>query len=110
MLQSISVWLARFDTTVAHALKPYGARRRMVCAPGDRIPGVWALLITFYNTAQRKGWFKIKAPFFTFTDRATGLKVGDPVNMMGFDVGRITEITANARPISSRIMFISNLN
>ena len=47
-----------------------------------------------YNTAQRKGWFKIKAPFFTFIDRATGLKVGDPVNLMGFDVGRITEITA----------------
>jgi ABC-type transporter Mla subunit MlaD len=47
-----------------------------------------------YNTAERKGWFKIKAPYFTFTDRATGLKVGDPVTMMGFDVGRITDITA----------------
>src|SRR5439155_9839934 len=45
-----------------------------------------------YHTAQRKGWFKTKAPFFTFADRATGLKVGDPVNLMGFDVGQITRI------------------
>src|SRR5437660_9987655 len=35
-----------------------------------------------YHTAERKGWFKTKAPFFTFADRATGLKVGDPVNLM----------------------------
>lgn len=47
-----------------------------------------------YNTAQRKGWFKSKAPYFTFTDRATGLRVGDPVQMMGFDVGEITRIDA----------------
>jgi len=47
-----------------------------------------------YNTAERKGWFKTKAPYFTFADRATGLKVGDPVNLMGFDVGQITRIDA----------------
>jgi len=47
-----------------------------------------------YATAERKGWFKTKAPYFTFTERATGLKVGDPVTLMGFDVGRITDITA----------------
>src|SRR5437016_14512914 len=47
-----------------------------------------------YNTAERKGWFRIKAPYFTFADSGTGLKIGDPVNLMGFDVGRITEITA----------------
>ncbi len=45
-----------------------------------------------YNTAEQKGWFVIKAPYFTFTDRATGLKVGDPVQLMGFDVGQITRI------------------
>jgi hypothetical protein len=43
-----------------------------------------------YHTAQRKGWFVTKAPYFTFTDRATGLKVGDPVVMMGLEVGQIT--------------------
>ncbi|HYG36569.1 MAG TPA: MlaD family protein [Clostridia bacterium] len=47
-----------------------------------------------YNTAERKGWFKTKAPYFTFTVNATGLRVGDPVKLMGFDVGQITEITA----------------
>lgn len=47
-----------------------------------------------YSTAERKGWFKTKAPYFTFTDRATGLRVGDPVQLMGFDVGQITRIDA----------------
>jgi ABC-type transporter Mla subunit MlaD len=59
---------------------------------------VLALLFGFgyylYNTAERKGWFKIKATYFTFTERATGLRVGDPVQLMGFDVGRITRIDA----------------
>jgi ABC-type transporter Mla subunit MlaD len=45
-----------------------------------------------YATAQRKGWFKTRAPYFTFVDRATGLKEGDPVMLMGFEAGRITRI------------------
>ena len=44
-----------------------------------------------YNTAERKGWFKIKAPYFTFTDRATGLKEGDPVKLMGFGTARVID-------------------
>lgn len=44
------------------------------------------------NTAKRKGWFVPKATYFTFTDRATGLKVGDPVVLMGFEVGQVTKI------------------
>src|ERR1035437_2175586 len=47
-----------------------------------------------YHTAQRKGWFLTKVPYFTLTDRATGLKVGDPVMLMGFEVGQITRIDA----------------
>ena len=47
-----------------------------------------------YNRAETKGWFKIKVPYYTYTDRATGLKEGDPVQMMGFDVGQITRITS----------------
>ncbi|MGD0615020.1 MAG: MlaD family protein [Verrucomicrobiota bacterium] len=46
-----------------------------------------------YQTARTKGWFKTKAAFFTFVETAEGLKVGDPVRLMGFDAGRITEIT-----------------
>ncbi len=45
-----------------------------------------------YHTAERKGWFKIKAPFFTYVQSSAGLNVGDPVVMMGFQVGQITLI------------------
>ncbi len=47
-----------------------------------------------YETALRKGWFDRKLPYFTFVRSAAGLKVGDPVKLMGFDVGEITRITA----------------
>jgi ABC-type transporter Mla subunit MlaD len=45
-----------------------------------------------YNTAERKGWFKAKATYFVFTQRATGLRVGDPVMLMGLPAGQITQI------------------
>src|SRR5262245_51693447 len=45
-----------------------------------------------YNTAERKGWFLTKAPYFTFINSAAGLKIGDPVKLMGFDAGTITRI------------------
>jgi ABC-type transporter Mla subunit MlaD len=47
-----------------------------------------------YSTAQRQGWFLAKAPYFTYLRTGAGLKVGDNVKLMGFDVGEITEITA----------------
>lgn len=46
------------------------------------------------NTAQRKGWFKSRVPYYTMVDRATGLRIGDPVMLMGFEVGRITKVDA----------------
>lgn len=46
-----------------------------------------------YNTGKRKGWFLTKAPYFTFVDTAEGLRVGDPVLLMGFDAGVIREVT-----------------
>ena len=49
-----------------------------------------------YHTAERKGWFLTKAPYYTYTDRATGLKVGDPVMLMGLDVGQITRMETMA--------------
>ncbi|MEI9866526.1 MAG: hypothetical protein WDN00_18620 [Limisphaerales bacterium] len=46
-----------------HALEPDGTLRGLVCVRGDAL-----LLFGFgyyiYHTAARKGWFKIKAPFF----------------------------------------------
>jgi ABC-type transporter Mla subunit MlaD len=47
-----------------------------------------------YHTAERKGWFLIKAKFFTYVQSSSGLNVGDPVVMMGFPVGDITRIHA----------------
>jgi ABC-type transporter Mla subunit MlaD len=47
-----------------------------------------------YHTAERKGWFRIKAPFVTFVQSSSGLNVGDDVVMMGFAVGKITGIQA----------------
>jgi ABC-type transporter Mla subunit MlaD len=46
-----------------------------------------------YNTAKRKGWFLTKANYFIFVDTSAGLKVGDPVRLMGADAGEIMEIT-----------------
>ena len=50
------------------------------------------LAFYIYQTAQRKGWFKLKLPYYTFVGSAAGLKVGQPVKLMGLDVGEITEI------------------
>ncbi len=47
-----------------------------------------------YHTANQRGWFLTKVRYFTYVNSAVGLKVGDPVKMMGFDVGEITVITA----------------
>lgn len=49
-----------------------------------------------YKTAARKGWFIQKIHYETSLNNATGLKVGDPVMLMGFNVGEITVIEANA--------------
>ena len=48
-----------------------------------------------YNTAERKGWFIKKIYYQTSIASGAGLKEGDPVKLMGFDVGEITRIQAN---------------
>ena len=47
-----------------------------------------------YHTAERKGWLIPKCPYHTFVSSGEGLNVGDPVILMGFNVGEITVITA----------------
>jgi ABC-type transporter Mla subunit MlaD len=47
-----------------------------------------------YTQAQRRGWFEIKAPYYTYSDSGEGLAVGDAVKLMGFEVGHITGILA----------------
>ena len=59
------------------------------------------VLLTFgfgyyiYNTAERKGWFLKKITYKTCVSSGLGLKIGDPVKLMGFDVGEITAIIPN---------------
>jgi ABC-type transporter Mla subunit MlaD len=53
---------------------------------------IFGFVYYLYNMAERKGWFLTKAPYFTFVDNATGLRIGDPVKLMGFDAGVITDI------------------
>ncbi|HEY6167154.1 MAG TPA: MlaD family protein [Verrucomicrobiae bacterium] len=70
----------------------------------ERVVGIFVTVATllllsgfFYylwHTAQRKGWFKTKLPYYTYVDTGVGLKVGDAVKLMGFNVGEITQIEA----------------
>jgi ABC-type transporter Mla subunit MlaD len=48
-----------------------------------------------HNTAKRRGWFIQKITYQTCVSSGTGLKVGDPVRLMGFAVGEITAIIPN---------------
>jgi len=63
-----------------------------------------------YHAAAQKGWFREQARFYTYVNKASDLKVGDPVFLMGFQVGEITGI--NAEPPRSqhnvRIDFVIN--
>ena len=68
----------------------------------ERVVGLFVLLgvlifignlgFYHYHQATRKGWFLQRVPYFLYVADATGLKVGDPVRMMGFDIGRITSV------------------
>ena len=63
-----------------------------------------------YSTAQRNGWFKLKAPYYTYANNANGIKVGDPVMLLGFPAGRVLEIEpmpARGKPGSEHEVFIS---
>jgi ABC-type transporter Mla subunit MlaD len=48
-----------------------------------------------FNIAERRGWFITKITYQTCVTSGAGLKVGDPVKLMGFDVGEITAIIPN---------------
>lgn len=48
-----------------------------------------------YHTATRKGWFDTKIVYETGLNNAAGLRPGDPVKLMGFDVGSLLEVIPN---------------
>ncbi|SRR5581483_10447847 len=47
-----------------------------------------------YTTAESKGWFKSKGAFYTYAESGDGILVGDPIKLMGFPAGQITQVTA----------------
>jgi len=47
-----------------------------------------------YNQAQRRGWFEVRAHYFTYADSGEGIVAGDTVKLMGFEVGHITRVFA----------------
>ena len=57
---------------------------------------VFGFCFYIYKTAERKGWFLTKVKYVTSLNNASGLKEGDPVQLMGFNVGEITKVEANA--------------
>jgi hypothetical protein len=71
----------------------------------ERVVGVFVILATLllltgltyfmYHTAKRKGWLDTKASYYTLMDSASGLNVGDSVQLMGFPAGEIVKITPN---------------
>jgi hypothetical protein len=71
----------------------------------ERAVGVFVTLATLilltgfvyyvYHTAKARGWFVTKIPYQTSLNNAAGLKPGDSVKLMGFNVGEITKIEAN---------------
>ncbi len=57
---------------------------------------VFGLAYYVFKMAERKGWFVTTFTYETSLNDASGLKVGDPVKLMGFSAGQITKITPNA--------------
>jgi MlaD protein len=47
-----------------------------------------------YNQALRRGWFEIRAHYYTFAASGEGIAVGDPVKLMGFEVGHVSRVFA----------------
>jgi ABC-type transporter Mla subunit MlaD len=57
---------------------------------------VFGFAFYIYHTAKARGWFIPKITYQTGVNNAAGLRVGDPVKLMGFDVGDITRVEANS--------------
>ena len=59
-----------------------------------------------YHTGVRKGWFMTKVNYYIYLNTANGLKVGDPVKLMGAEVGNITKITFMAANSTTNFIYV----
>ncbi len=81
----------------------------------ERAVGVFVLLATLlllagfayylYHTAESRGWLVRKVPYHIYVRNAGGLKQGDKVKLMGFEVGEITLVEPTD---PSREWFVTN--
>src|SRR5687768_16545470 len=82
----------------------------------ERVVGVFVSVATLlllagfayyvYHTGVRKGWWTFKARYYTEVDSGAGLAVGGDVRLLGFRVGRITEVEANP-PFSPKAVHVA---
>lgn len=82
----------------------------------ERVVGVFVTVATLlllagfgyyvYHTGLRKGWWTFKARYYTEVDSGAGLSVGGDVRLLGFTVGRITEVEAN-QPFSPKAVHVA---
>ena len=71
----------------------------------ERIVGLFVTIAIFillcgfgfylYSTAQSRGWFITKLNYATGLNDASGFNPGDPVRLMGFNIGEVTKIVPN---------------
>ncbi|MBM3846873.1 MAG: MCE family protein [Verrucomicrobia bacterium] len=63
--------------------------------------------LAFYlrTTAKERGWFLLKAPYYTYLRSGGGIREGDKVKMMGFDIGEITKVEADD-PLSTNNVYV----
>lgn len=55
-----------------------------------------AVAFAYYivDIGKRRGWFLNKVPYYCYVEDATGLRPGDPVRLLGREVGRIVQVEA----------------
>ncbi len=46
------------------------------------------------KTGDARGWWVTEVPYYTYLRDASGIKIGSPVQMIGFKVGQVTKIEA----------------
>ncbi|HTH47764.1 MAG TPA: MlaD family protein [Candidatus Limnocylindria bacterium] len=46
------------------------------------------------KTGDARGWWVTEVPYYTYLPNASGIKIGSPVQMIGFKVGQVTKVEA----------------
>ncbi len=87
------------------ALRDLNPELRKHLSRSEKAVGIFIALTAFifvaafglhtWRTVMARGWMDEKIFYTTSIDDATGIQVGDPVKLMGFDVGEVTKVIPN---------------